>query len=258
MAENADPTVRAIAGHLSRALGTPVHFITGPSWQEREAMLDRGLIDLCWICGLPYALKAAAGGAPIELCAAPVMEGARYAGLPVYYSDVVVRRDSCFRSFADLRGASCAYNEPGSHSGYNAIRHHLARLDAHAGYFSRAVESGAHQISLEMILRGEVDAAAIDTTVLEAELRRRPALAGEIRVVETLGPSAMPPWVLRSTLPAKTKSAIGAALLAMQDTREGRAILAGWGIAGFVRVGPEGYDALRRMAEEAGRVQLAA
>ena len=88
-------------------------------------------------------------------------------------SDVIVRADSPFLSFADLRGAVWAYNEPRSHSGYNVVRYHLAAKGMPAAYFGRVVESGSHHNSLQMILQRSIDAAAIDSTVLEAAGFRR-------------------------------------------------------------------------------------
>ena len=106
-------------------------------------MFDRGEVEIAVICGLPYVQKADRGEPPLELLAAPVMVGGRYGRRPVYFSDVVVRQESPFRSFADLRGASWAYNEPNSHSGYNLTRYHLGQLGEGYGYFSRIVEGGA-------------------------------------------------------------------------------------------------------------------
>ncbi|MEJ2750807.1 MAG: PhnD/SsuA/transferrin family substrate-binding protein [Anaerolineae bacterium] len=118
-APNADFLIRDLADYVGRRLHIPTQFVNDIPWPERERRLDAGEIDICWICGLPYVLKADRPEAVIELLAAPVMAGARYQDRPVYFSDVVVHRDSPFRRFADLRGASWAYNEPGSQSGYN-------------------------------------------------------------------------------------------------------------------------------------------
>ncbi len=63
----------------------------------------------------------------IDLLAAPVMAAERYQGQPVYYSDIVVHHASRFQTFADLRNATWAYNEPHSHSGYHVVRFHLAQ-----------------------------------------------------------------------------------------------------------------------------------
>jgi phosphonate transport system substrate-binding protein len=258
MAENAEATCRAIVAYLAAKLGLSTEFIDGIPWQEREAMLDAGRIDVCWICGLPYAWKADTAASAIELCAVPVMQGERYVQRPVYFSDVVVHRDSSHASFADLRGAAWAYNEPRSHSGHNVVLHHLAGLGHADGYFGRAVESGAHQASLRMIVNGEIDASAIDSTVLEAELRRHPELASDIRVVETLGPSPMPPWVMRKSLPYELRGALRETLLDMHTDAEGAAILDTWCIARFTAVADADYDPLRKMARLAEGVKLAA
>jgi phosphonate transport system substrate-binding protein len=170
---------------------------------------------------------------------------------------VVVHRASRYSSFADLRGAAWAYNEPRSHSGHHVVRHHLATLGHAEGYFGRVVESGAHQRSLRMIVDGEIEASAIDSTVLEAELERHPQLALDIKVIDTLGPSPMPPWVMLKSLPRNLRDDIRAALLEMHADADGAAILASWRIARFVGATDADYDPLRRMAGAAANVRLA-
>ncbi len=49
---------------------------------------------------------------PIELLAAPVMEALRYEHRPIYFSDVVVRRDSPFRIFAEMPGLLASTGPP--------------------------------------------------------------------------------------------------------------------------------------------------
>ena len=151
-AQIAEPFCEMLAEFMSLRLGISTEFVCDIPWQERERLLDRGEIAVGWICGLPYVRKRNDGTANLELLSAPIMKHPRYAERPVYYSDIVVHADSHFRSFDDLRGATWAYNEPGSHSGYNLIRYHLATRGIRDSYFSRVVESGSHQDSFEMIL----------------------------------------------------------------------------------------------------------
>lgn len=256
MAENADATCRAIVQYIGSKVGVKTEFVVDMPWEEREALFDAGEIDVCWICGLPYIWKVDAGRPDIELCAVPVMRHERYGNAPVYFSDVVVRRDSRFNTFADLRGATWAYNERNSHSGYNVVRHHLATLGENIGFFSRAVESGAHQQSLRMILAGEIDASAIDSTVLEAELRRNPSIAPEIRIIATLGPSPMPPWVMHRNLPHALRAGVKGALLGMHEDPEGRAILGQWGISHFTDAEHAHYQPIHDMESNALAVVL--
>lgn len=257
MAPNADDTCRQMAAYFARVLGVRTVFVDDVSWQERERLFDAGDIHVCWLCGLPYVWKADASGGRIELLAAPVMRDARYAGRAEYFSDVVVHAASRFASFADLRGASWAYNEPNSHSGFGVVQHHLARLGQRKGYFGRVVESGAHQHSLRMIAQGTVDASAIDSTVFAAECARTPGLRERLRVIDTLGPSPMPPWVMRCDLPHSFRQLLRGAFLNMHLSEAGRHILRGWGIARMSEVHDTQYDVIRRMACEGEGVVLA-
>jgi phosphonate transport system substrate-binding protein len=176
------------------------------------------------------------------------MAGARYARRPVYFSDIVVRHDHSARTFADLRGTRWAINEPGSHSGYGIVRYELARRGEHAGFFTRVTETGAHQATLGMILDGEVDASAIDSTVLETEFRRLPALKRRLRIVEAWGPSPVPPWVVSRRLPLALRREVRRIMLAMHRDPGGRAILRAAHMARFASVSDQDYDPIRRMA----------
>lgn len=256
MAPNANATCRAIAGYLARALDVRTEFVDDVSWTERENRFDAGDIQLCWLCGLPYVHKVEAVQPPLALVAAPVMAAPRYADMPRYFSDVVVHAQSRYQSFDQLRGASWAYNEPNSHSGYNVVRQHLKRLGISGGHFGNVVESGAHQLSLRMIVDRAIDASAIDSTVLENEFARAPHLKAEIRVIDTLGPSPMPPWVMHASLPQVCQHRLRAAFMNMHDSDEGREILSSWGIARFDAVDDTAYDPIRRMFADAGGVQL--
>jgi len=107
-----------------------------------------------------------------------------------------------------------------------------------------------------MILAGRVDAAAIDSTVLEEECRREPGMENRIRVVETLGPSPIPPWVVRRGLTRELREEVRAVLLDMEHDAEGRAVLAAGHLARFVWVEDRDYGPIRRMARLAERVRL--
>jgi phosphonate transport system substrate-binding protein len=256
MAPLADAFCATLARYIGEQLALPTAFIDDLPWQERERRFDAGAIHICWICGLPYVWKADRRDPQIDLLAAPVMQGDRYQDRPVYFSDVVVRRRSRFRTFADLRGATWAYNEPHSHSGYNVVRYHLATLGETVGYFGRIIVSGAHETSLQMLLADAIDATAIDTTVLEAELQRHPALQEDIRVVTTLGPSPIPPWVVRHSMPPEMRSAVREVLLHMHRDPYGRTLLMAARLARFVHVDDHDYDPIRQMARQAARVTL--
>ncbi len=181
--------------------------------------------------------------------AAPVLQGERYGGRPIYFSDVIVRRGSPYRSFLDLRGASWAYNEPLSQSGYGITRYHLVRLGETGGFFGEVVEAGFHSEAIRMVARGEVDGSAIDSQVLAIELRNHPELAEQIRVAEVLGPSPIQPVAVSRRVPHDLREAIGEILVAMADDLPVRERLSEALVERFVPVDAGLYDDIRMMAD---------
>jgi ABC-type phosphate/phosphonate transport system substrate-binding protein len=259
LAENARPTYARIAGYLADRLGAPVELLDGVPLEERHRRLDTGDIDVAFICGLPYSQKYDRPDRPIELLCAPVMAAPRYDARPVYYTDVIVRRDHPARTFADLRGRSWAYNDTGSHSGYNVVRHHLLTLGETRGYFSHVTTGGTHQGSLRLILDGTVDAAGIDSTVLETEVAGRPGLDAALRTITAIGPSPIPPVVVARGLDPRLRARLQELFLGMAADPAGRAVLAQGRMSGFVPVRDADYDPIRAMlrrAESAGFLTL--
>lgn len=254
LAENARPTYERIAGHVARRLGQPATLVAGVGWDERLRMLAEGQVDVGFICGLPYSRLHDRPDRPLDVLCAPVMAAPRYQGRPVYFTDVIVRRESPVQSFAELRGGSFTYNDPGSHSGYNLPRHHLLTLGETTGYFGRVVASGSHQASIRMVLDGEVDASGIDSVVLEQESRLQLALAPALRVVESIGPGPIPPVVVSTRLPDAIRARLRDVFLAMHEDPEGRVILADGLIARFVPAHDADYDPIRDMARRAESV----
>jgi len=255
-APDADPICQQISAYLGDRLGIQCEFINNISWQEREFLLDQGQVEIGWICGLPYIWKVERNHPRIELLAAAVMQSERYQNRPVYYSDVIVRSGSNFFSFMDLRSASWAYNEPNSQSGYNITCYHLATLGETGTFFGNVVESGAHQESLRMVLAGEIDASAIDSTVLETEMLQHPEICERFRVIATLGPSPIPPWVISTNIPPEMRRTIRDIFLGMHKDPHGSLILQEALIKRFVGVEDRDYDPIRHMAQIAKKVVL--
>jgi len=253
-APNQETTGRHLSQYVGRRLGLTTDYVEDKSWQERERLLDSGEIQVGWICGLPYIRKVDRPNPSIELLAAPVMSGDRYQNRSIYFSDVVVHRNSQYFDFASLRGCRWAYNEPNSQSGYNITRYHLATLGEMAGYFSSVIAAGSHQNALEMVLSREIDATAIDSTVLEIELAQRPALRTSLRVVEILGPSPIPPWVVSLQLDPELRQTIRKVFLTLDQDASGQELLRQAGIHRFAPVTDQDYDLIRQMAREADRV----
>ena len=196
---------------------------------------------------------------PAVPVAAPVLEGTRYSGRPIYYADVIVHRESPWNSFLDLRGRSWACNEPLSHSGYGMARYHLVELGETRGFFGRVIESGSHGASMRLVADRQADGAAIDSQVLAVALRDDPRLARSLRVVEALGPSSIPPMAVSLRVPPPLRRQITTIVTTLHDDPAVRARLALGLVRRFVAVEPASYDDVRFMrdaCEAAGFLQI--
>ncbi|CAN5377110.1 hypothetical protein BH10CHL1_BH10CHL1_09070 [soil metagenome] len=246
-APNLDPTCRTITQYISERLALHIELVDDIDWADRYARLDRGEIDIAWICGLPYVRRADQANVNIELLAAPIWRGERYQGYPIYYSDVVVRRESRFQNFDQLQGAAWVYNDHGSLSGYAAMRHYLITSGKSPKFFGATVESGGHLKSLQMLLDQQADVAAIDSIVLEQQLHTTPELADQLRIITTIGPNPAMPWVIARHVPITIHGAIRALLLNMQAELVGQTLLAQGPIAHFAPVTDQHYNPIREI-----------
>ncbi|HKP52668.1 MAG TPA: PhnD/SsuA/transferrin family substrate-binding protein [Chloroflexia bacterium] len=237
------PVYHFIAEYVGQRLGYATELIVG----ENFAQFAEGEADIGFICGLPYVQLTRQDPPPIELLAAPVLQGERYAGKPVYYSDVIVHRDSPLHSFNDLRGRSWSYNDPDSHSGYNLTRYWLARMKENESYFNKIIAAGWHQESIRMVREGLVDASAIDSQVLAVALRDDPALGKEIRIIDALGPSTIQPVVAARHLSDGLKADVQALLLEMHSDPVARERLAYGLVERFAPASDATYDDIRNM-----------
>ena len=227
-----------IADTLAERLGCGVELVQGSCYD------DLGIdFDLAFICGLAYVVW----GNQTEPLVAPVLTDERYKGEPIYFSDVVVRRDSRFQSFADLRNSTWVYNERYSQSGYGIFRFHLARIDDGPSFFRREIEVGSHEAALQLVADGEADVAAIDSHVLATLLPSHPRLESHLRVIHTLGPSPIQPLVAARHLPEELKMTVRSALVDLANDPKTRSVLRHGHIARFVPVQDSTYDPIRDM-----------
>jgi phosphonate transport system substrate-binding protein len=236
-----------ITDHVRRTLGCErislrvETLISGPE-KGSEDPFSRDEADVGFMCSPSFVWLRESRSPPAELLGvAPVFEDARASGRPVYFCDVVVRRDAPIRSFAGLRGRSWAYNDVCSLSGYYSLLNRLAEVGADESFFGRMFRSGSHLKSMEAIIGGEADAAAIDSNVLSLRLREVPDLRERLRVIESWGPFPIQPVVVRSALDPELKEGLRASLLTASADPRTRRALSKFGLKGFVSVTDEDY-----------------
>jgi phosphonate transport system substrate-binding protein len=255
VSEQGVPVYHRVARYLGDKLGRDIELVNGLGYDIINGMLNDEALDGAFICGFPYVLLRDQPGMDVEILAAPVMKSARYQGRPIYYSDLIVHEDSDIRSIHDLRGRTFVYSEETSNSGYNLPRARLLELGLTNGFFGKVLRSGSHDESIRMVAGGRADASFVASLVLEYDDAHGLGVADRVRVLESLGPSSIPPVIARSNLPEGVRQELRRHLLAMHEDPEGRRILDQALLQRFVRVDDSSYDDIRERkhrAEAAG------
>ncbi|GAC1391757.1 MAG: hypothetical protein NVSMB38_13180 [Ktedonobacteraceae bacterium] len=228
---------RYVGGHLN----VPITLHVGQSLDE----FATGQADVGFLCGLLYANMPQPR--PVELLMAPVVVGERYHGEPLYYSDVIVRRDSSYTSFDALQGARWAFNEEASHSGYNIVSYSLLMRGKTFDHFGSMLKTGSHFASMQAVLDGKADAAAIDSHVLDVWFQQKSELVQQLRVVDMLGPSTIPPIVASTHVDTTTMHRVQEILCTMHKDVDGARDLHAGLIERLVPIVDRHYDDVRCM-----------
>lgn len=236
-------TYASLASYIGTHIDHPTTLHVGQSLQE----FKEGLVDVGFVCGLMYVHMTGWTDCPVELLVAPVLRGKRYQKKPIYFSDIIVHRDSLYTSFDDLRGCVWAYNEHASHSGYNLVCYSLLERGETLSFFGKTLESGSHLHSLRMVIDEQADVTAIDSHVLDMVMRTDPEAAAQLRVIGTLGPSIIPPVVVAKSIDAEIKHQLQAVLVALHHDSYALSKIHKGSIERFVPVTDEHYQDIRAM-----------
>lgn len=205
-----------IADHLRHATGLDVHvrFDTSASGAAPGGDPFGDGSDLAFVCAPTWLWSDVGGGrrAPL-LGVAPVFDDPRAAGRPVYFSDVVVRDDDVAGALEALRESRWATNDPCSLSGHLCVVHWLeGRGEATPGG-ADLLRSGSHLASIDLVTRGAVRAAAIDSNVLAILRRTAPSRVAALRVIATWGPHPIQPLIVHPAMPDRVAGLLRDALL---------------------------------------------
>ena len=237
----------ALVDHVQRALG---HERVSLRVESRASGPQKGgecssfaeETDVAFMCAPSFVWLRGLHPPPVELLGAlPIFDDERNQGRPVYFCDVVVRNDAPVHAFSELEGGSWAYNDACSLSGYYSLLNKLAESGADESFFGNILCSGSHLNSIEAVLSGKADAAAIDSNVLRIRLREVPALRKRLRVIESWGPYPIQPVVVSSALPPDLKRRLRIAFLATEEDQRTHHILKQFGLTRFVAVGQGDY-----------------
>ncbi|GAB4362056.1 MAG: hypothetical protein Kow00128_01450 [Deltaproteobacteria bacterium] len=242
---------QAIIEYIGERIRHPVQMVHRRTYEEMDDLLERGEVQIAFICSAPYVRNRAKFG--VEILAAPEVGGS-----PMYRSYIIVHTDSPVRSFPELKGKSFAFTDPRSNSG-RIYPVYLLKTMGHDPdrFFGRVLYSYSHNKSIEMVAKKIVDGAAVESLVYEYLRKSGSPYTRRTRILQRSPPFGIPPVVAVRNIDPVLRRKVQEALLSMRDTAKGKAILEAMMIDGFAEVPDSNYDGVRQMERAVAKVETA-
>lgn len=237
-------SVEPLTEMLSKELGIKVEGFTATNYVGVVEGLGSGQVDFGFIPPFAYVLANSESNAKVILTAINKSGEARYR------SQFLVRKDSEIKSFSDIKGKIVAFVDPSSTSGYLFPGAHLIKEGIDIEKDIEYVYSGGHDKSLQLLLNGDVDVA---TTFVDSRERYAKEFPTAMEETELLGYTDYIPNIsvtLRGDMDPELQDKIKDALLKIQDSEEGKALLIElFNMYGFEEAEDADYDVIRTTAE---------
>ena len=192
-----------LIAHVAEDAGTSFAYLTYEAPRPLEQLWRRPDLGCVQMCGYPIALEIA----DVVPLASPVPAAPWARGRAVYRTDLIVRKDAPYRVLADTFGGTAGWTVEHSHSGFNALRHHLLpwRSDEQPKLYRRSVGNlvTARRI-LECVADGTIDIGPLDAYWHMLMRKYEPAVTENIRILESTETAPMPAFVAAPGLPEET------------------------------------------------------
>ena len=230
-----------IIDYIGARIGQPVRMVHRRTYEEMDGLLERGEVQIAFICSAPYVKDRERFG--VELLVAPSVNGSTR-----YQSYIIVHNDRPTKTFPELKGKSFAFTDPNSNTGKIYPTYLLKTMGyVPENFFGRSVYSYSHNKSVEMVAKKVVDGAAVESMVYEYMRKTGSPYARQTKIIKRSPPFGIPPVVVTRDVDPRLKNKVKEAFLSMRNTPKGKAILDAMMIDGFVEVPDGNYDTIREM-----------
>ncbi len=178
-----------------------------------------------------------------------------------YRGEILARVGGDINSAMDLNGKTVVFADPFSASGYLYV---MKYLDDYGVKPQKIIFAHGHKEAVEMLYKGEVDAAATYHSRPDAQGGERDARAellsaypdvfAKLKIVAVTDEIPNGPVAASNKLPADVKEKLIKALTEFAQTIEGRKALGDlYNITGFAPASPSDYDGLQAVIKKLGK-----
>lgn len=209
--------------YISEAVGLPVKLFESSDYNGTIQALSSGQVDIATMAGGSYANVDAQIGDK----ASPILTIRQAEGDTGYYSALLVKADSPYRTVEDLKGKTLGYTDFNSTSGYLFPRSVLRDqgIDPDT-FFGKSSFAGGHTQAVMALENGQFDATIIQagggdpengfTTGAHYTMARRGLVdLDDFRIIWTAGPIPNSAIVVRTDRPQPFIDAVRGAMAAL-------------------------------------------
>ncbi|MBI4245351.1 MAG: phosphate/phosphite/phosphonate ABC transporter substrate-binding protein [Planctomycetes bacterium] len=232
----------AIANYISEHLNRPVRLLQRKTYSEINELLRQRRAHAAFVCTGTY-LSAKECGVDIDVIAVSI-----YTEKPVYQSLIIVSAKSGIKSIQDLQGKSFAYTDLNSLSGYYYPIFLLldSKLNPDS-FFSQITFTYSHTNSINAVISGSSDGAAVHNHALDLAIRSNKSLEDKINIIHRSPALGFNPVVVPHTIDTKLKDSLTKILIEMKNSVEGIETMKKAGIKQFDLPTSNLYDEATRI-----------
>lgn len=237
-------SVEPLAEMLSNELGVKVEAFTATNYVGVVEGLGSGQVDFGFIPPFAYVLAHGESQADVILTAL------NKKGEKSYCSQFLVAADSEVKSFSDLKGKKIAFVDPSSTSGYLFPGAHLMAQSIDLEKDLEYIYSGGHDKSLQLLMNGDVDAAATFVDCRERYSEDFPEAMDKTKVLGYTDKIPNISVTVNGKMDAEMKTKIQKALLNIAKDEKGATLLKDlFNMYGFAEATDADYEIIRQTAE---------
>ncbi|MBI3434178.1 MAG: phosphate/phosphite/phosphonate ABC transporter substrate-binding protein [Proteobacteria bacterium] len=239
--------------HAEKETGAKWELYTATDYSGVMNALIAGQIHLSWLSGFSYCQTFMDSKGGVE----PLVAAQEPDGSMGYNAVIIVKADSPYKTFDDLKGKVVARTDPLSGSGYLIPTAAFRAMGKPVDEYFKSPLSGGHPQGVLGVIKGTYDAAFTWTSKndnignLRAMMNKGLLKREEIRVIWTSPPLPSPPVVIRKDLPLEMRADLEKLFVRLKDHDMKLAESVAQGKTnGMVRVYHEDYGLMCQAADD--------
>ncbi|MBI5872854.1 MAG: phosphate/phosphite/phosphonate ABC transporter substrate-binding protein [Candidatus Omnitrophica bacterium] len=232
-----------LTNYIGEKLGMPTRLVQRKTYREMNDLIEIGKVDVAFVCSGPYVDGQKKFG--LELLVVPQVHGE-----VVYYSYIIVHKDSPMERLEDLEGKAFAFTDPNSNTGRMVPVYMLEKIGkSPETFFKKSIYTYSHDNSVNAVADKIVDGAAIDSLIYDYMREKHLGGVADTKVIVKSSAYGIPPVAVNPAVSPEFKEKIRAILLHMHEDEKGKEILRGILIERFVAADDANYETVRQMQD---------